>query len=67
MDIHHCPRCELRFANDSEVRDHLVTDHHLDPEVVARRLPGWQAEMAERRDAPDLVGATDPNRKRDSR
>ncbi|MDP8969799.1 MAG: hypothetical protein M3N52_04760 [Actinomycetota bacterium] len=28
--IHYCPHCELRFKNDSEVRDHLVLDHGVD-------------------------------------
>lgn len=32
--IHTCPRCELRFERDSEVREHLVVDHRLDPDAV---------------------------------
>ena len=30
--IHTCPRCELRFASDTELTDHLKIDHHADPE-----------------------------------
>ena len=27
MAVHQCPECELRFADDNELRDHLNTDH----------------------------------------
>ena len=27
MTIHHCPYCELRFENRSELEDHVSTDH----------------------------------------
>ncbi len=36
MDIHHCPRCELRFVHTSELRSHLEVDHAADPEVFRR-------------------------------
>jgi hypothetical protein len=36
MDIHHCPRCELRFVNTSELRSHFEVDHAADPEVFER-------------------------------
>lgn len=26
-----CPKCELRFAVDGELDDHLVRDHGVDP------------------------------------
>jgi hypothetical protein len=29
--IHNCPRCELRFATDAELAEHLTIDHHADP------------------------------------
>ena len=34
--IHTCPRCELRFASDTELTDHLKIDHHADPEEFDR-------------------------------
>jgi hypothetical protein len=34
--IHTCPRCELRFASDTELTDHLKVDHDADPEDFAR-------------------------------
>jgi hypothetical protein len=34
MQIHTCPRCELRFERESEVRDHLVVDHRMNPDAL---------------------------------
>jgi hypothetical protein len=31
--IHTCPRCELRFQRDAELRDHLARDHNFSREV----------------------------------
>lgn len=28
--VHTCPRCELRFATDAELADHLTVDHGVD-------------------------------------
>jgi hypothetical protein len=36
VSIHQCPRCELRFEIEDEVRDHLATDHRVDLNAVAR-------------------------------
>lgn len=36
MDIHHCPRCELRFVHTSELSSHFEVDHAGDPEVFER-------------------------------
>lgn len=36
MDIHHCPRCELRFVTTSELRHHFRVDHAADPRVFER-------------------------------
>ena len=33
--VHTCPRCELRFEHDAEMRDHLARDHGVDTEPVA--------------------------------
>jgi hypothetical protein len=27
MDVHQCPRCELRFASRPELEDHLREEH----------------------------------------
>jgi hypothetical protein len=32
--VHTCPRCELRFERDAEMRDHLARDHGVDTEAV---------------------------------
>jgi hypothetical protein len=34
--IHTCPRCELRFASETELTDHLKIDHHANPEEFQR-------------------------------
>ena len=36
MDIHQCPRCELRFVHTSELRHHFEVDHAADPGVFDR-------------------------------
>ena len=33
MDIHQCPRCELRFVHTSELRHHFEFDHGADARV----------------------------------
>lgn len=33
--IRQCPSCDLRFQADTELRDHLATDHGVDTEVLA--------------------------------
>ncbi len=32
--VHTCPRCELRFERDAELRDHLARDHGVAPESI---------------------------------
>lgn len=34
--VHQCPRCELRFLNPAELRDHFSLDHHADPDTFDR-------------------------------
>jgi hypothetical protein len=29
LHVHHCPRCDLRFATRAELEDHLISDHPL--------------------------------------
>lgn len=50
MDIHQCPRCELRFVNTSELRHHFEFDHAADPRVLERyRYRSAGADDAARR------------------
>lgn len=30
MRVRQCPRCELRFADESELEDHLAADHGVE-------------------------------------
>jgi hypothetical protein len=34
MRIHNCPKCELRFADHNEVREHLIDDHGVPPDLL---------------------------------
>jgi hypothetical protein len=34
-----CPRCELRFVTDVEVRDHLILEHGMEPEQLEQPYP----------------------------
>jgi hypothetical protein len=36
MNVHQCPRCELRFTNAAELRDHFSLDHKADPGTFDR-------------------------------
>jgi hypothetical protein len=36
IDVHQCPRCELRFRNAAELRDHFSHDHRADPDTFER-------------------------------
>lgn len=36
MDMHQCPRCELRFVHTSELRQHFAVDHDADPGTFER-------------------------------
>ena len=55
MRVHQCPHCELRFAEEAEVKDHLTADHDMEPERLREHPPGWREEMREERRAPDLM------------
>lgn len=47
-----CPRCELRFLTDAEVRDHLIVDHGMLPEQLEHPYPHpGRAGPRSRRDA----------------
>ncbi|MGI8574566.1 MAG: hypothetical protein ACR2MA_04320 [Egibacteraceae bacterium] len=32
--IHQCPRCELRYSSESEMKSHLVDDHHVNADEL---------------------------------
>jgi hypothetical protein len=47
-----CPRCELRFRTDVEVRDHLINDHGMLPEQLEYPYPSpGRAGPRSRRDS----------------
>ena len=39
MDVRQCPRCELRFEHEAELKSHMVIDHNLDPEGLEGDYP----------------------------
>ena len=41
MRVHQCPRCELRFRDETEAKDHLINDHKVDPERLEKKARGW--------------------------
>ena len=45
VEIHHCPRCDLRFTTAAETEDHLIRDHDVDFANVERpgRAPSDQS------------------------
>jgi len=47
--VHQCPRCELRFFNPAELRDHFSLDHHADPATFDR----YRYTPRSARSAPD--------------
>lgn len=42
--IQQCPRCELRFRSESELRWHLTQDHDEDAQTLAATLEHTEAE-----------------------
>ncbi len=52
MRVHQCPKCELRFFDEYEVKQHLVDDHGVEPEALDRHLSGDMHGVHPRRDAP---------------
>ena len=63
MAVHQCPRCELRFRGEAEVRWHLVDDHGLEPEALEHHFR-LSAGRHPRREPPDPthVVRSDPRR-----
>ncbi len=62
MAVHQCPRCELRFRDEPEVRAHLVDDHKVDPEQLEHHYrPG--RTVRPHRDVPDPTADSDRRRR----
>ena len=40
MRVHQCPKCELRFLDEAEVKSHLIVDHGLSGEQLEEPLHG---------------------------
>ncbi len=53
MRIHQCPKCELRYPNESEVKDHMVRDHGVQPESLEHHFSGMAGGVHPHRHAPD--------------
>lgn len=62
MAVRQCPRCELRFRDEAELRGHLVDDHHVDPDQLEHhyRLEG---SVHPHRRVPDPTGDSDARRR----
>lgn len=58
VDVHNCPRCELRFAHRSEVEDHLRRDHP----AVAAGSDDLRSPDPAGHAGPRLLAALDPDR-----
>jgi hypothetical protein len=53
VSVHQCPKCELRYRDINEVREHLIAEHGVEPETLERHLSGLRTGVHERRRAPD--------------
>jgi hypothetical protein len=52
MRVHQCPKCELRFPDENEVKQHLIDDHHVEPEELDRIGSGHRPGVHTHRDTP---------------
>jgi hypothetical protein len=52
MRVHQCPKCELRYRDEHEVKQHLVDDHGVDPEDLEQHPSGGLPGVHPHRDAP---------------
>lgn len=53
MRVHQCPKCELRYPDESEVRDHLVRDHGVQPEKLEHHFSGMTGGVHPRHHVPN--------------
>jgi hypothetical protein len=63
MAVRQCPRCDLRFRDEAELRSHLGDDHGLDPEALERHLGHSGSSVHRRPPAPTHVVHADPHRR----
>lgn len=52
MPVHQCPKCELRYRGDNEVKQHLVDDHGVEPEQLEHQFSGDRHGTQAHRQAP---------------
>ncbi len=62
MTVHQCPRCELKFAREAEVKAHLVDDHDVDPEMLEEPLMPPQRHRRRATPPPQRDTPTDTGR-----
>ncbi len=63
MAVRQCPRCDLRFRGEAELRWHLADDHGLDPEALEHHLGQSRGASVHRRPPdPTHVVHSDPHR-----
>ena len=52
MAVHQCPKCELRYRNENEVKQHLIDDHGVEPEDLESHPSGSRPGLHPHRDVP---------------
>lgn len=52
MAVHQCPKCDLRYRGENEVKQHLVDDHGVDPEQLEHHFSGDRHGTHAHRRAP---------------
>ncbi len=62
MTVRQCPRCELRFRVDNELRSHLVDEHGVDPDALDRRADVAYPLPPDRADEDDTSVPADQER-----
>ena len=55
IDVHQCPRCELRFTNAAELRDHFGHDHAADPDTFDRYRYRGRSEVSSAAAGPSYL------------
>lgn len=54
MRVHQCPKCELRYADENEVKQHLIDDHRVAGEELEHHMSGVRPGIHPHRDAPSV-------------
>ena len=55
MAVHQCPKCELRYHDANEVKQHLIDDHDVNPEDLEPHASSSRTDLHVHRDVP-VVG-----------